>query len=234
MLDFFKQLQFSYDRMNAPGINHLLTWRDFLEQVRLVSVLKLIVNNELKRKNCQNSCLLFNQEYNCCSIFSDLEYENPNILKQCQNYVPLDEEVWGEEEEMFQTLSYMESISTSTYSGLNFTVNGETLPYTDYPEHKPSISYEENLGLEWFVSPDHSFGCWIMNDSLRPMVLKDSYDSVEKGWSEQVYRSPIPLHNHKCSESLRSRVCWYVDPDGWGQYSILVNNRIGFLTSPRP
>ncbi|MEY8742007.1 hypothetical protein AB9M62_21265 [Bacillales bacterium AN1005] len=56
-------------------------------------------------------------------------------------------------------------------------------------------------------------------------LVKD-VNEVEKGWHENAYRSPIPLHDQKSSLGLASRIAWILDEDGYGQYALVFNGNI--------
>jgi hypothetical protein len=66
------------------------------------------------------------------------------------------------------------------------------------------------------------------------MVFPENREKAEFGWTKKVYKSPIPLHDHKSSLSLASKVVWVIDEDSYGQYALLVNGQITSFSSPKP
>jgi hypothetical protein len=87
----------------------------------------------------------------------------------------------------------------------------------------------------WFTSTCISFGCWILNKSKKKfVVVSNNTNAPEQGWSEYVYKSPYPLHNHNSPLAAASRLAWYVDEDGFGQYVMLINGEIATFTFKKP
>lgn len=84
----------------------------------------------------------------------------------------------------------------------------------------------------WFVSSCGLWGCWIVNKSTKKLMTVSS--SIKTGWAENVYKSPFPLHDHKASLSLASKMAWYVDEEGYGQYVLLGNGEVQMISSPKP
>lgn len=183
----------------------------------------IIVNNK-EDITCSSHCHLFNKEYNCCSILSGLSYNDPKIPKRCSNF------------QYKKSESYMNSsaIQLDSSRAFDFTVVGERYIHEFYPK-QPEVAISGVPGeLYWYVDPINNYGCWILNESLSGlMTVPSSRKRAETGWAEEVYRSPIPLHDHKCHPNLRGRICWYVDHDGWAQYGVLIGGHIGYIEHPR-
>lgn len=100
-----------------------------------------------------------------------------------------------------------------------------------YP-HQPDYPSNRDDAV-WYVSPDKEWGCWIINKS-KQRFMAISNNEAKQGWTKNVYKSPYPLHRHKSSLTLASRMAWYVDEDGYGQYVILANSNISMISSPKP
>lgn len=214
-------------------------------------MLKLVVDNAEKvkeeksrLKTCREDCFLYNSELDCCPIFKGVELDDPLVAYRCQEFQ--DKDWWTDdtldgnldidssyEEEIMQLLQLEEEQSEN---GFDFLVSGERFSDKgNYPNEPglPLSNYIENL--HWYVSPEGDFGCWILNESKNKLMnVQVDVSTVQKGWAEKVYRSPVPLHDHDSTNALNSRVCWYVDYDGWGQYGLIVGNKVAFLTNPRP
>lgn len=208
-------------------------------------MLKLIVNNttkwdkeksEMDPITCRTSCELFDPITETCGIQENVNVDSPFETARCQNYLPNKNAAhvqptvqfrWnliGEEEdfiidddELFHELVGMKK---------------NNLESSRYPL-KPDIPAKRDDAF-WYVAPDQTFGCWIINDYKKPLPIPASKDSAEKGWSQRVYRSPIPLHDHKTPITLASKIAWYIDEEGYGQYVLLINGKISSLSSPKP
>jgi len=74
----------------------------------------------------------------------------------------------------------------------------------------------------WYVSPDGTYGCWIVNESDRHFL--SVFNNTKPAGKS--YRSAVPLHNHKTQGSLKHHVCWYINESGTGQYGLLINGKI--------
>ncbi len=204
-------------------------------------MLKLVVDNDNQMDKaatnvitCRNSCELFDDITESCSIKQNINVDSAFELKRCGNFFPKlkqigentmktrfslieeDDEYLIEDEDMFKDLI-----------GSQFNHKESTYPnIPDYPARREDAM--------WYVSPSGTFGCWIINHSASKFLSIPKDGLPEQGWSEKVYKSPLPLHDHKTSLSLASKMAWFVDADGFGQYVLLVNGRISTLTSPRP
>lgn len=205
-------------------------------------MLKLVIDNTKQKrcyKTCRNNCELFNETFQLCPILKDVDYDNPLITKRCQDFREkafsneMDQNAADIIDELFDLL---EGDGTEEEEHFVFSVQGEKL--VDNPNYPfaPHLPFHLKIpDLYWYVSPCKTFGCWIWNESKRKcMNVYSNVEQVEKGWAKGVYRSPVPLHDHKSSKQLISRVCWYIDEDGWGQYGIIIGNKIGYLVNPKP
>lgn len=195
-------------------------------------------DNRTLLKTCETSCVLFNHEKNVCPMFKGLNYEDPNVVKRCMEFTDIKqtEALYHEDEHRNTVVTLIEDeYSVETDMDFLFELMGkkDSEKESKYPV-KADMEFDKTMeGLFWFVSPDRKFGCWIKNNKLFG-AIPGSREKAEKGWKENIYRSPIPLHDHVASESLKTRMCWFVDDDGWGQYTVIVANKIKFITFPKP
>jgi hypothetical protein len=212
-------------------------------------MLKLVTDNTTSKKKektvsnvktCRKNCVLFNDESNSCSIFKGLNYDDPNVVKRCLEFTDVQEtEAIYHGSDFENTAVTIIDEKFSVEADLDFlfelTGNQKNMKESNYP-FEPDIPFHETMnGLFWYTSPDQSFGCWIKNDCRTPLgVIPSSKEEAKQGWAKNIYRSPIPLHDHQASDSLKSRMCWYVDEEGWGQYTVILANKIKFLTYPKP
>ncbi|MEG6533730.1 hypothetical protein NSQ82_20565 [Caldifermentibacillus hisashii] len=198
-------------------------------------MLKLIVDNTKKRDiiTCRNSCELFDPITESCGIKENVNVDSQYETARCQNFLnksivsqsknTIRWNLIGEEEdfiidddELFHELiGKKKDMSQSLYP------------------LKPDFSSKREDAY-WYVSPDGNFGCWVINDYKKPFKIPSSIDKAEKGWSYRVYKSPIPLHDHKTPISLASKVAWYIDEEGYGQYVLLICGKISAISSPKP
>jgi hypothetical protein len=212
-------------------------------------MLKLIrVNKEKKSiekenrlsfaKTCKQNCVLYNDELQTCPVFKGLNYEDPNIVKRCLEFTDKKETEKFYNDDVADTIITLieDQFSVSGELDFLFELNGTNrLQSTDSYPLKPEVMVSDSGDFYWYVSPDETFGCWIKNTSKKSLfAIPANIDEALKGWAKNIYRSPIPLHDHQASKSLRSRMCWYVDEEGWGQYTVIIANEIRFLTYPKP
>lgn len=189
-------------------------------------MLQLVVDNKNKNLCCRNNCELFDPITNECGIHRNINPDSPKTVFQCGDYIPkcqgqvkmseLEEELFMPEEEeyVFQE-----------FQGEKF--DNENSRYPLQPDS--SSNHEDAI---WYVSPDKSFGCWIINHyEKRFMSVKDE---AEQGWAKNVYKSLVPLHDHGSPLPIASKMAWYVDEEGYGQYVLLANGKVSFLTAPNP
>lgn len=202
-------------------------------------MLKLVVDNSKTTQSnivtCRNSCELFDSITERCSVKNNVNVDSAYETSRCglflhkatmdvpQSHMDLKFSLIGEEddyiiddEEVFHELI-----------GNEFRSDLSTYPlHPDYPSRRDDAT--------WYVSPDETFGCWIINKFNRPQIVPSSIEKAEKGWTNRVYKSPFPLHDHKSALSIASRIAWVIDEEGYAQYSLLVNGRISTLSSPKP
>lgn len=202
-------------------------------------MLKLVVNNNKNHKNtlitCRNSCDLFDEITGKCSINKNLNVDSPYETARCGFFLERDSMALPMEHTRFK-FSLMEEESDELLDDeeifhqlMGKSVYKETYSYPVQPDFS-----SKREDAKWFVSPCRTFGCWIVNLFQRPMLTPMNKESAIKGWSSKVYKSPIPLHDHKSSISIASKMAWVIDEDGYGQYALLVNGKISTISSPRP
>lgn len=196
-----------------------------------------------KGKTCRNDCVFFHAEENECPFFK-LDYDNPSTPHRCLQYMsqeavvdalgdePPQEGVWELIEDDF-TVEGDENFLFELIGQPSIDEKRTNYPLEpDYPLDKTT----ENI--DWYTSPDGTFGCWIRNESNMPLMNVDPKRKIkdgDKGWVEKVYRSPVPLHKpENVSLENRSRMCWYVDENGYGQYALIMANEIRMLSFPKP
>lgn len=194
-------------------------------------MLSLVVNNDTKKKlhqTCRTQCQLFDDITNSCSIKLNVDVDNPRAFYQCGHVLLKDdmpnaefdfamEEEWViEDEDVFHELW-----------GDRFNQESSQYPLRpDFPSKRSDAI--------WYVSPDQTFGCWIVNQSKHKFLSVPALGEVESGWSKHVYKSPFPLHDHHSSACLCSKIVWLVDEDGFGQYVLLMNGKISEISYPKP
>lgn len=211
-------------------------------------MLKLVADNTNKKnkevvsqdKTCRKNCVLFNNETNSCPIFKGLDYDEPNVVKRCLEFndVLATQEMYNESDYKNTVVSLIEenfSVDTDMDFLFEITGNRKGEEASNYPI-KPDIPFNERMeGLYWYTAPGQSFGCWIKNNYEKPVgIIPISKEKAKQGWAKNIYSSPVPLHDHEASESLKTRMCWYVDKEGWGQYTVIIANQIKFITFPKP
>lgn len=191
-------------------------------------MLHLVSSNEVNENSQPNcwDCQLFNVEFECCPIIQGVDYKKGTIARRCQAF--------RYTKGIDPSRHSIDDCSEDDSSIFDFFINGERNHHIIYPE-KPLLPATTQEGVYWYKSPTNMWGCWILNESKKKLMPtpQDIYQA-EKGWADKVYRSPVPLHDHECHKDLRSRICWYIDDEGWGQYVILLANEIGYLSYPKP
>lgn len=197
-------------------------------------MLKLVIDNS-KHKNepagitCRNSCEYFDEKTEKCSIHLSVNVDSTYEAARCGLFL---------HKNMMLPEAGQKKMET------RFTIIEEEAYYQlDDPEifrefvgkkvHKERYTYPLQPDFSafrddayWYLSPCETFGCWVVNLYKKPMVTR---------WTNKVYKSPNPLHDHKSSLSIASKVVWIVDEDGYGQYGLLANGVITSLSSgPKP
>ncbi len=107
----------------------------------------------------------------------------------------------------------------------------ETL-YEGYPYQAPVINPIRE-DMVWYINDSKGFGSWVINESEEP--IKENPD-ILFGWSPFVRYSTAPPHEllHLKDVELRSRIVWYVNPEGYGQYAVVQSNGCLWLPIPKP
>lgn len=208
----------------------------------MIALLKLIVDNKAlnqekidEKLTCRNSCEYFDEITERCSIKADVNVDSTYEVLRCTQFfgkiIPDDNyegpktfrlkedvssEEDGENDSMFKELLGQKEILNSSSYPLE----------PDFPSRRSDAC--------WFVSPCGNYGCWIINKSQNRFSIIKHLEDVIKGWHDSVYKSPIPLHDHKSSLGLASRIAWEVDEDGYGQYALLINGKVSDMRYPRP
>jgi hypothetical protein len=207
-------------------------------------MVKLVVNNKAKSKSknpsltCRNNCELFDEITGTCSIHHGIDPDNPLIALRCGEIIYKEvnshQRVFNPSKMIKYTLIEEEADYTFDDQEVFLELMGDKFdPSKSRYPLSPDFPSRRDDAI-WYVSPDQTFGCWIINKSKRRFVTVPKDNSVEFGWSKKVYKSPFPLHDHKASKSLASRMAWYVDEDGYGQYVILLNGKISMISAPKP
>lgn len=202
-------------------------------------MLKLVVDNRKTTQTnlitCRNSCELFDTITERCSIKENVNVDSTYETSRCglflhkstwdvpKSHMDLKLSLIGEEED------YIIDDEEVFHALIGNDFSNQLSTYPSHPDF-PSRNNE----AAWYVSPDESFGCWIINNFKKPQLVPSSIEKAEKGWSNRVYKSPFPLHDHKSALPIASRIAWIIDTEGYGQYSLLVNGRISTLSSPKP
>lgn len=191
-----------------------------------------------KGKTCRKNCTFFNDDLGKCTMFAGVDYDDPKVANRCleftdvtrlQSYYQdysdnLDETMKKEEWESGDTQIFLEK-------DLLELVDSEEnhQQFSSYP-FEPDIRLDNRfIDLQWHISEDLSYGCWIQNkckitDNLRP---KGNLVVVDK--EKYAFKSAIPVFDHKASRSLQSRMVWVVDEKGYGQYGVAIGDTIHIL-----
>jgi hypothetical protein len=202
--------------------------------------LKVVVDNTVEpkinntsdneMKTCRSHCFYFDSRTEKCGIFKNIEADDPKTVLRCQKFSDWQEE---EQEEVYELI---EDDFTVEFDDENFLFElmGDKFSQekSKYPL-KPDFNSNRDDAI-WYVSPDQSFGCWVINKSKKRFVAVNPRADVETGWMKKIYKSPFPLHDHESSSPLKSRMAWYVDEQGYGQYVLLINGKIEMLSAPKP
>ncbi|WP_368502686.1 hypothetical protein AB3N04_00900 (plasmid) [Alkalihalophilus sp. As8PL] len=198
-------------------------------------------SNHLIEKTCKNSCVFFDYKEESCPFFK-LDYEDPTTPTRCMEYLDREEiekDLPIEDEESGSWELLEDGYSVEGDENFMFEIIGQssTIDTSSYPSEPDIPLSNQSTNLGWYVAPDRSFGCWIWNNSKHRLMQVNpnlTLNTVPKGWADKVYRSPIPLHAPNASDNVRSRMVWYVDEDGYGQYVLYMSNEIKMLSYPKP
>ncbi|MFC0273595.1 hypothetical protein ACFFIX_19575 [Metabacillus herbersteinensis] len=205
--------------------------------------LMLVVDNSSKDKikklpTCRKNCELFDPITNQCGINHNINADDPYLAARCGDMIYKDETDDSvfiphpvENVKVKYTLiedefeCELEDDFFKEFNGQKFDILNSTYPsQPDYPANRDDAI--------WYVSPCGKWGAWVVNKSKKRFLTVTNV--VKNGWSTNVYMSPYPLHDHNSSLTLASRMAWFVDEDGYGQYVILGNGKISMISSTRP
>lgn len=181
-------------------------------------MLSLVVDNTKNAKEisytCRNSCDLYDVLTESCSIKNKVDVDNPFVVSKCSRYLPIS----SLELDIKINQKELDGLAEEEISYPEIQGQIETLEKSCYP-FKPDFP-AGRTDANWYVSPCQEYGCWIVNDYKKPIVL------VSPNPGEKVYKSAVPLHNHNASIGLASRIAWYIDENGIGRYVTLLNGHI--------
>jgi hypothetical protein len=190
-------------------------------------MVRLVWNSLIKmKKTCRNSCELYDWISEGCSIKRGVNIDDPNTLRSCN---------------LFLCREYMRNLATQQEPIYEWKLEGDNQIVGDNYKNEENSLYPlqpdrplQRADAVWFTSPCKSYGCWIINKSKKKLVVISIHTNApEQGWSENVYKSPYPLHNHNSPLAAASRI-GYVDEEGFGQYVMLINGEIATFTSKKP
>lgn len=205
-------------------------------------VLRLVIDNTDKKKKetlptCRLNCELFDHVTGKCGINHDINPDDPYLAARCGDMIyraELDDFDIFWDMEKIEPHELEEDIIDDFANDIFFEFNGEIFEEktSKYPTEPDYPSNRDDA--VWYVSPCKTFGCWIINKSKKRYRVVSKDQEVKVGWNKNVYKSPYPLHNHNASKTIASRMAWYVDEEGYGQYVMLHNGKISMITSPKP
>ncbi|KZE67954.1 hypothetical protein AWM68_17430 [Fictibacillus phosphorivorans] len=204
-------------------------------------MLKLIVDNDQNQNNpfavtCRNSCDLFDGITGVCSIHQNVNVDSEYEAARCGNFLSREFKELSTNEHIPFKFSLIEEEADYLLDDeeIFHELTGSSVYKKEYTyPNQPDFSAHRD-DASWFISPCGTFACWIVNQYNKPQRVPKSMEDAVKGWSKKVYKSPIPLHDHKSSLSIASKMAWVIDEDGYGQYALLVNGRISSISSPKP
>ncbi|WP_430788379.1 hypothetical protein VBD025_00815 [Virgibacillus flavescens] len=156
---------------------------------------------------CRTWCELYDETTQECGIYKNVDVDDPIIVHTCHDFIEstsLDE-------------PNNEDDDTESYLGNN--ISNKKI---NYPV-QPDCESKRDDAL-WYVSPNTKFGCWIVNKyRKRFFIIKQT---PKKDIEFDIpYRSPVPLHDHQ-AKALSSNMCWFIDENGWGRYTLLIDGEI--------
>ncbi len=185
--------------------------------------LRLVDSTMYIKLSCSD-CLFYDEHTKGCGVGN---YTNPDnsAATNCSDYLDKhvhEEQVDNSNGRLLEEVSnyYIEDKSeeddeVEVLLGLQVPKDSQYPINPDFPtKRKDAI---------WFTSADKTFGCWIVNDFPKRFMLLTT-DDIED--LEKRYRSPYPHHDHQASDELKPFMCWHIDKDGYGQYTMLINGKI--------
>lgn len=203
-------------------------------------MLRLVVDNSQINDNnlttCRNSCDLFDEITGQCSINQGLDVDSAYEAARCGFFIFRDSMEMNEKTPVHKKFSlteedadYLLDDEEIFHQLIGKSVLKESYQYPSQPDFS---SFRDDA--RWFISQCGTYGCWVISLYKKPLSIPKSKTAAEKGWSAKVYKSPIPLHDHKSPLSIASKMAWVIDEDGYGQYALLVNGKISSISSPKP
>lgn len=175
----------------------------------------MVNNKEVQEKTCQKDCVFFDAISYKCSYYDQEVLDNDPRAQHCPHFN--DKMLYLNDDDSLYESYDLESDWTDD----NLTIDLSTVDYGNYPEQPPGDAPRSDSN--WFINPDKTFGCWVVHhpkNRLRLMYNKKINTNNRR------YYSPIPLHDHNSSASLRQYVVWYVDENGFGSYELLRDGEI--------
>lgn len=153
---------------------------------------------------CQTHCALFDKKTSKCGFFNNEVPNDPFYTAGCSQF--LSEKEWDE---------FSDSVL------LNESDESQTKLF--YP-----LQPDQNVDYNavWYVSPDQTFGCWIISLSKKNKFMALNQKETIIGWHDEVYKSPFPLHDHGLISYKASTVAWVIDEHGFGQYALVENGEL--------
>lgn len=204
--------------------------------------LQLVVNNPTvqNEKNyitCRSNCELFDPITNECGVHDIKEPDNPKIAARCGELILKEHSVESEDNPWEKPLNFdlfdEDFTDEEEADNIFMEFKGEIVPEDSVYPIQPDVPAKREDAI-WYVDPDKKFGCWVVNKSPQKFIAIDNFAIVQQGWTDRVYKSPYPLHDHGSSLSLSSRMVWYVDEEGYGQYALLCAGKISIISHPKP
>ncbi|WP_214483814.1 hypothetical protein [Bacillus sp. SM2101] len=195
------------------------------------------MNTYKNEKTCKN-CVLYDAYTKACGVFDGVDTTKLQTAIKCNSFI------FSERDDTTNSVHWNEVDTHLTEDEYKFTVVEEEftadidqdfffeLQGTKKMEN-PKYPLEADIPANrddaiWYVAPDESFGCWIINNHTKRFVTTENLPRIDK--NTRIYKSPYPLHDHKASKGLQHYMCWYVDKNGEGQFSLLINKKVSFLS----
>lgn len=177
-------------------------------------MLKLIVNQKRSKTSavCSSHCTLYDPITKKCGIWENVNVENPSVFSRCEYKLPFTTKDDHHNSPLEITSDTdVESKEWFEFAGQSLKDSESTYPIS------PDINIK-NQDASWYVAPDQSFGCWVINHSKQKLMIVNNNEIHQNA---HVYHSFYPLHDHKASTPLASQMCWYVNEDGLGRYVLI-------------
>lgn len=185
-------------------------------------MLRLITNkhntNYSNLPTCRTNCSLYDPITDECGIWKNINVSNPKFYLSCNQNLPITSEDFMIDDLNEEYIMDDDSEALFTEIELQGKTGTDKLKYP----YIPDIESNRDDAV-WFVSHDKSFGCWIVNHYKKKLY---DLNRVHKPKKQKRYYSPIPLHDHKTSKHLASHMCWYINPEGIGEYRFLANGKL--------